>query len=84
MRHQQPRQRGEESRRAALGILKKNRQYSGCATRAPHSQANSLLELEHSSRQVALTGIGENGHDGLALVLGTLRELTRSPHGSTR
>lgn len=57
---------------------------SACSAQAPTPWANSLLELEHSSRQVALTGIGENGHNGLALVLGTLRELTRSPHGSTR
>ena len=46
--------------------------------------ANSLLELEHSRRQVALTGIGKDCHDGLALVLGALRELACSPHGGTR
>ena len=57
---------------------------SACSAHAPTPWANSLLELEHSRRQVALTGIGKDCHDGLALVLGTLRELACSPHGGTR
>ena len=39
------------------------------------------LVLEERRGQVALAGVGKQGHDGLALVLGALGQLQRGPHG---
>ena len=42
------------------------------------------LEVEHRRGQVALSGVGEDGHDDLALVFGALGQPARGRDGRTR
>lgn len=57
----------------------------GRATRPLVRNGDSRLlpKIEHGGAEIALAGIGQNHHDVLAGVLGTLRELCGSGYGST-